>query len=46
MDRETKFNILRGIVMCSYLENEEKKELVEFVNELEDGESIDFLEPH
>lgn len=46
MDRETKFNILRGIVMGSFLDNEQKKELIDFVNQLENGKDIDFLESH
>lgn len=36
MGKDTKFNILRGVVMASYLENEEKRELLEFINELEE----------
>lgn len=36
MSKDTKFNILRGVVMASYLEHEEKRELLEFINELEE----------
>lgn len=35
MDKERKFNILRGIVISSHLESEQKKELIEFVKQLE-----------
>lgn len=36
---ESKFNLLRGIVMGSFLENDDKKEVIEFVNELEEMSS-------
>lgn len=36
MDKERKFNILRGIVIGSFLDNDEKKELIEFLNKLEE----------
>ena len=39
MERETKSNILRGVIVASYLDNEAKKELSGFVNELEEKES-------
>lgn len=39
MEKERKFNILRGIIMCSFLNNEQKKELINFVTELEEKES-------
>ena len=39
MEKETKFNILRGVVVSSYLDDEDKKELIDFVNELERKES-------
>ena len=42
MTREQKFNILRGIVMGSHLDNKEKREILEFVNELE--EPLDWSE--
>lgn len=35
MEKEQKFNILRGIVISSYLENEQKTELIDFVKRLE-----------
>lgn len=35
MEKEQKFNILRGIVISSHLENEQKTELIDFVNQLE-----------
>lgn len=38
MERERKFNILRGIVMGAFLTTETKQELVDFVNELEEAE--------
>ena len=38
MKNEAKFNILRGIIISSYLETEEKKELVAFIDELEEKE--------
>ena len=38
MTRETKFNILVGVVMASHLEHKEKRELIEFVRELENEE--------
>lgn len=41
MSKDTKFNILRGVVMASYLEHEEKIELLEFINELEEKEEAD-----
>lgn len=39
METEQKFNILRGIVMSSFLDNEEKKEIIDFVHELEEERS-------
>lgn len=36
MEREVKFNILRGIVMGAFLITETKEELIDFVNELEE----------
>lgn len=39
MEREAKFNILRGVVVASYLDDDSKKELIDFVNELEEKES-------
>lgn len=39
MEKERKFNILRGIIMGSFLNNEQKKELINFVTELEEKES-------
>ncbi len=41
MSKDTKFNILRGVVMASYLEHEEKRELLGFINELEEEEVAD-----
>ena len=35
MTKESKFNILRGIIMASFLDNEQKTELIEFIDELE-----------
>ena len=46
MDRESKFYILRGIVMGSFLDDEQKKEMIEFVNQLESEDDINFLESH
>lgn len=43
MERETKFNILRGIIVGSCLENEQKKELIDFVTEYEDAEENGLL---
>ena len=39
MEKERKFNILRGIIMGSFLNKEQKKELINFVTELEEKES-------
>lgn len=36
MEKDMKFNILRGIVVSSMLENDKKKELLEFVSGLEE----------
>ena len=36
MDKERKFNNLRSIVIGSFLDNDEKKELIEFLNKLEE----------
>lgn len=38
MSKDTKFNILRGVVIASYLEHEEKGELLGFIDELEEKE--------
>lgn len=38
MENERKFNILRGVVVGSFLDNEQKKELIEFINQLEEQE--------
>lgn len=38
MSNETKFNILVGVIMGSYLTNEEKTELIKFVRDLEEKE--------
>lgn len=38
MSKETKFNILVGVILGSYLSNEEKNELIEFVRDLEEKE--------
>lgn len=38
MSDEVKFNILRGVVIGSFLEDGQKKELVEFINQLEEGQ--------
>lgn len=35
MNNEKAFNILRGITMASYLENKEKRELLDWLNNLE-----------
>lgn len=35
MSNETKFNILVGVIIGSYLTNEEKTELIKFVRDLE-----------
>lgn len=35
METERKFNILRGVVVCSFLDNDQKKELIDFINQLE-----------
>lgn len=35
MEKERKFNILRGIIMGSFLNDEQKEELIGFVTELE-----------
>ena len=39
MEKERKFNILRGIIRSSFLNDEQKKELINFVTELEEKES-------
>lgn len=44
MEKEQKFNILRGIVISSYLENEQKTELINFVKQLE-KETEGWLDP-
>ncbi len=38
---EKKFNILRGIVMASYLPNEEKREMLGFLTELSEQPQAD-----
>jgi len=38
MEREAKFNVLRGAIIGSYLGSESKKELIDFVGELEEAE--------
>lgn len=38
MDRERNFNLLRGCVLGSFLENKEKRDLCNFINELESSE--------
>lgn len=38
MENEKAFNILRGIVIASYLDDIEKKEIIEFINNLENKE--------
>ena len=38
MSKERKFNILVGVILGSYLSNEEKNELIEFVRDLEEKE--------
>lgn len=35
MDKEAKFNILVGVILGSYLTNEDKNELIKFVRDLE-----------
>ena len=44
MDREAKFNILRGIVISSFLDNEQKNELIEFLEELESKTELKRIE--
>lgn len=46
MDREAKFNILRGIVISSFLDNEQKSELIEFLEELESKTDLLTCENH
>lgn len=41
MTREAKFNILRGIIVSSFLDNEEKTEIIEFISELESVKAYD-----
>ena len=36
MSDERKFNILVGVILGSYLSNEEKNELIKFVRDLEE----------
>jgi len=43
MEREKKFNILRGIIVDSFLTNETKKELIDFVTDYEDAEENGML---
>ncbi len=38
MSNEKKFNMLRGVVIGSYLERKEKEELLMFISELEEKE--------
>lgn len=38
MDRERNYNMLRGCVLASGLDNPEKKELIDFLTELESHE--------
>lgn len=33
--QEAKFNILRGLVICSLLDNEDREEMLDFINQLE-----------
>lgn len=40
---EKKFNILRGIVMASYLPNEEKKEMLDFLTGLSEQPKADWI---
>ncbi len=40
MSKERKFNLLRGVIIGSYLEWKEKEELLKFVNELEEKEEV------
>ena len=40
---EKKFNILRGIVMTSYLSNEEKREMLGFLTELSEQPKADWI---
>ncbi len=35
-EAERNFNIIRGVIMGSFLQSKEKKELCDFVNELEE----------
>jgi len=35
MEEEKKFNVLRGIVIASYVERETKEELLELINDIE-----------
>lgn len=37
MNKETKFTILRSAVIMAYLDGETRIELLEFINELEEG---------
>lgn len=43
MEREKKFNILRGIIAGSFLTNETKEELIDFVTDYEDAEENGML---
>lgn len=36
MDNNQKFNIIRGVIASSYLDLEDKKECIDFLNELEE----------
>lgn len=38
MENEKAFNILRGIVIASYLDDIEKNKIIEFINNLENKE--------
>ena len=36
MDNVQKFNIIRGVIACSYLNMSDQKECIDFLNELEE----------